>query len=101
MKAWNETSLKDLIAHKLHGIAGIGWAMRNEVYAALGSDDPHSIYILVAMKDKVPSTVYTGTMVPLGRALLAESSATWAGFLEFDDRLANLRARSQLPITAR
>jgi GNAT superfamily N-acetyltransferase len=100
-RVWNETSLKDTIARKLHLIPGVSWAMRDEVYTALGSDDPHSIYILVGMRDPVPSTAVAGTRVPLGRALLAESGATWAGSLEFNDRLANLRARSQLPITSR
>ncbi len=100
-RVWNETSLKDIIAQKLHLIPGIDWAIRNEVYAALGSDDPHSIYILVGMRDPVLSTAMPGTMVPLGRALLAESGATWAGSLDFNDRLANLRARSQLPIASR
>ncbi len=81
---WNEGSGKDAILEKLDELDTLSQTTRARVLRHLSSDSPISLWALADERTLVDSSRNPGYSISLGRALLAESGATWRGSLEFD-----------------
>ena len=105
-KSWNDERCKQRIANHLIHIPELDWETANNVYTMLGSDDEQTMWDLSDLEERVRSCYRPDKLIPLGRALLAESGASWKGTLEMNENDTDshaeqlMRARSYLGLDA-
>ncbi|MFS8053255.1 GNAT family N-acetyltransferase [Rhizobium sp. BR 317] len=82
-ESWNFGRCKERIVTHMVEIPEIDWETRNNIYRLLGSDEQRNLWDVADLEMPVMSAKLPETEIPLGRALLAESNASWKGTVEF------------------
>ncbi|MCY1327443.1 hypothetical protein D9M68_487300 [compost metagenome] len=82
-ESWNDDNCKGRIATYLGGLGRVRASARLRVSAFLQSSEPATIWMIADMPDPVQSAQNPRHTITLGKALLAESGATWHGSIDF------------------